>query len=120
MPCTGSGSTSDGIHAKQLIVTSCGAGRTIGDTTHRGSIGCSSPIDTDIDHTLLALTATPSTGDWSDNRGLSATIRRRAGFWHLRPVGYILAPAGISPTRTGPSDPHREYVGNLFLSLRAT
>lgn len=113
-------STSAGIHPNSLIVNVLrGETNYIGDTTRQGIDRLLEyRIDTDIDHTLLALTATHATTSALTNRVALGYDRAASRFWQLRPVGYVLAPDGILSDEDWTSGIlTAEYVGNLYLSL---
>ena len=116
----GIGSTAAGINSNSLIVNVLrGQTNYIGDTT-RQAIGrlLEYRIDTDIDHTLLALTATHATTSALTNRVALGYDRAASRFRHLRPVGYVLAPEGVLSDEDWTSGIlTAEYVGNLFLTL---
>lgn len=113
-------STSAGIHANSLVVNVLrGQTNYIADTTRQGIDQLLEyRIDTDIDHTLLALTATHLTTPSLTNRVALGYDRAASRFWQLRPVGYVLAPDGILSDEDWVSQIlTAEYVGSLALPL---
>lgn len=113
-------STAAGINSNSLIVNVLrGQTNYIGDTTRQAIDRLLDyRIDTDIDHTLLALTATHATTSALTNRVALGYDRAASRFRHLRPVGYVLAPEGVLSDEDWTSGVlTAEYVGNLFLTL---
>lgn len=113
-------STSAGIHANSLVVNVLrGETNYIADTTQQAIDQLLEyRIDTDIDHTLLALTATHATTASLTNRVALGYDRAASRFWQLRPVGYVLAPDGILSDEDWVSQIFTaEYVGSLALPL---
>lgn len=73
-------------------------------------------IDTDIDHTILALTAVHTTTPSLTNRLTLGYDRAASHMRQLRPVGFILAPDGILYDERWSSEISTiEYVGSLHL-----
>lgn len=113
-------STAAGIDANSLFLNVLrGETNFLGDTTRQTLDGLLEyEIETDIDRTLLALTATHVTTPAFTNRVAVGYDRAASRFWQLRPVGYVLAPDGILSDEDWVSSIlTAEYVGSLRTSL---
>jgi TonB-dependent SusC/RagA subfamily outer membrane receptor len=89
--------TSAGINSNSLVLNVLrGPTNALGDTTRQAIDQLLEfDIETDIDHSVLSLTATHVTTPSLTNRIALGYDRAAGRFWQLRPVGYVLAPDGI-------------------------
>ena len=112
-------STAAGINSNSLVVNVLrGETNFLGDTTRQALEDLLDfDIDTDIDHTILGMTATHLTTPALSNRVVVGYDRAASRFHQLRPVGYVLAPDGIISDQDWVSQIlTAEYVGSLNLS----